>query len=528
MVSVRAVLDMPELRLTVRAGADLLDRTITRIYSTELADPGRFLSGGELVMTGLLWLRDEADVHPFVAALAERDAAVLIACDADTGLIPTALVDECRLRGVPLLEAAVDLSFADITERVGIALATERVGGPGGGHHRRLMSAVARGAGLSEVLGLAAAELGAPCWVLTPLGRVVAGSGPELPAARVAVLVREFLRGQGGLSRVRGGGGPVTLLPVPDPVGAEPTRWFLVLGGDLLAADAARAGSPSGHVGSAHADTVAELVSLVGVARQREQESRRVANQVAGTVLRALLAGSARLSEIASTALAAGLDVHRPLRVLAASAPGAPIGRATSVLAELVATVEAPQRPALLGVVDEQVFALLPTEGESDTDLAARAATALRLLEPGLSSGRVVVGISSVTQAADLRGAVQEARHARELGERRPGRTSVVAGEEVAVHRLLLATVPDELRRALRRRVLGPVFDYDAEHDGCLIQTLTVFLDCSGSWSRASARLHVHVNTLRYRIGRVEELAGVDLADFTQRVDVYLALHAEA
>ena len=39
--------------------------------------------------------------------------------------------------------------------------------------------------------------------------------------------------------------------------------------------------------------------------------------------------------------------------------------------------------------------------------------------------------------------------------------------------------------------------------------------------------LHAHVNPLRYRIGRVEELTGADLSDFAQRVDVYLALHAE-
>jgi DNA-binding PucR family transcriptional regulator len=179
-------------------------------------------------------------------------------------------------------------------------------------------------------------------------------------------------------------------------------------------------------------------------------------------------------------------------------------------------------------VVDEQVFALLPADGESDADLAARAGRALRLLEPGLGAGRVVVGISSVATPAELRGAVQEARHARQVGERRPGRTRVVAGEEVAVHQLLLATVPDDLRRALRRRVLGPVFDYDAEHGGSLIETLTVFLDCSGSWSRAATRLHVHVNTLRYRISRVEELIRADLSDFNQRVDVYLALQAEA
>jgi DNA-binding PucR family transcriptional regulator len=37
-------------------------------------------------------------------------------------------------------------------------------------------------------------------------------------------------------------------------------------------------------------------------------------------------------------------------------------------------------------------------------------------------------------------------------------------------------------------------------------------------------RLHLHVNTLRYRVGRIEELTGRDLARFADRVDLYLAL----
>jgi sugar diacid utilization regulator len=509
MVSVRAVLDMPALRLTVRAGADLLGRRISRIYGTELPDPGRFLAGGELVVTGLLWLRADADVGPFVAALADRGAAVLVACDADTGVIPVSLVDECVRRGVPLLEAAVDLSFADIIDHVGQALADERTAGS---PHRGLLAAVARGAELPELLASASAQLAAPCWVLAPLGRVVAAAGPALTDDRIAALVREFLLADGRPRQVRGRQ-PVTVLPVPDRTGSDVTRWFLVVGGTT---------------GVRRDETMAELAGVVGVHRQRAQESRRVAEEVTGTVLRAVSTGVARPAEIVSTALAAGVDVAAPLRVLAAATPDGPDGRAVAVLAELVATVQVPARPGLVGVVDEQVYALLPADEESDVDLADRAATALGLLAPALAGGRVVVGLSSVTSGpADLRAAVQEARHARELGERQPGATRVVAGRDVAVHQLLLAGVPAELRRALRRRVLGPVFDHDAAHGGNLVETLRVFLDSSGSWSRAAARLHVHVNTLRYRIGRMEELTGVDLGDFTQRVDVYLALHAE-
>lgn len=36
--------------------------------------------------------------------------------------------------------------------------------------------------------------------------------------------------------------------------------------------------------------------------------------------------------------------------------------------------------------------------------------------------------------------------------------------------------------------------------------------------------MHVHVNTLRYRIRRIEELTGRDLSRFDERVDFFLAL----
>lgn len=499
MVSVRTVADMPELRLTARAGVEQLDRVISRIYGTELPDPSRFLSGGELVISGLLWRRGPGDVAVFVAALSDAGVAALVCCDADTGIVPPELVAECRRRGVPLLEVDVELPFSLIIDRVGLALATERVGG--GASRRGLVSAMAGGAGVGELLRLGVAEVGASCWVVSTLGRLVAGDEP-LPDARRARLVSDFLQGN---RRVRSDGVELALFPVDDPSGPELTRWFLVVDGSVPSAD----------------QTVAELASVLGVQRARERESRHVAARAVDTLLELVLAGSA---EIVSTASAAGLDASAQLRVLAASAPGFTVAQARAVLEE-VAALLCPD--GLVGSVGEDAYALLPWPAPGGGELAERIAVALRTVEPGLADRRIVVGISSATALRELPGAIQEAGHARQMAARRGGRTRVVAGEEIAAHQLLLAVLPGELRGALRRRVLGPVLDYDAEHGGSLLTTLAVFLDCAGSWAKAAAKLHVHVNTLRYRIGRIEQLADIDLDDFGQRVDVYLALHAE-
>jgi len=123
MTTVKTLLGLPGLRLRPRAGTDLLDRPVTRIYVTELSDPGRYLSAGELVLSGLLWWREPGDAEPFVAALARSGAAALAASGADSGGIPDDVVDACVRHRIPLLEVPADLSFSVITEQVVLALA---------------------------------------------------------------------------------------------------------------------------------------------------------------------------------------------------------------------------------------------------------------------------------------------------------------------------------------------------------------------------------------------------------------------
>jgi DNA-binding PucR family transcriptional regulator len=93
-----------------------------------------------------------------------------------------------------------------------------------------------------------------------------------------------------------------------------------------------------------------------------------------------------------------------------------------------------------------------------------------------------------------------------------------------SLHEQLLASVPAPVLRAVSQRLLGPLRDYDALHNAELLPTLRAFLACDGSWSACASRMYVHVNTVRYRIGRVEALTGRDLSALADRVDFFLAL----
>jgi DNA-binding PucR family transcriptional regulator len=121
----------------------------------------------------------------------------------------------------------------------------------------------------------------------------------------------------------------------------------------------------------------------------------------------------------------------------------------------------------------------------------------------------------SAVEALDV--AVREQTQARTVG---PGE----GGTAVDSHERLLASVPTPVLRSFTERLLGPLVEYDTRHNAELLPTLRSFLACDGSWSACAARMYVHVNTVRYRIGRIEALTGRDLSALPDRVDFFLAL----
>ncbi len=126
--------------------------------------------------------------------------------------------------------------------------------------------------------------------------------------------------------------------------------------------------------------------------------------------------------------------------------------------------------------------------------------------------------------AAGIGLAVAQARQARRIAALLGGGVHVVDAAGLGSVELLLATAPDEARRAFRTSLLSPLLDYDAGHGTELVRTLRVFLDCSGSWTKAAEAMFVHVNSLRYRMRRVEELTGRDLGSLADQAALLLAL----
>jgi DNA-binding PucR family transcriptional regulator len=94
-------------------------------------------------------------------------------------------------------------------------------------------------------------------------------------------------------------------------------------------------------------------------------------------------------------------------------------------------------------------------------------------------------------------------------------------GEQVLIGEILavLAERPD-----LRDPRLTALVERDRRSGTNYVQSLLTYLDAFGDLATAAAQLHVHRNTLRYRLRRAQELTGLDLSHPQQRLPAMLQL----
>ncbi|MET7711935.1 PucR family transcriptional regulator ligand-binding domain-containing protein [Streptomyces sp. NPDC005407] len=568
----RALLETDALGLRLLGGEDELDRGVRGVMTTDLRDPSRYLSGGELVLTGLAWWRTAADSEPFVRILAGAGVAGLAAGEAELGDIPGDLVEACSRHRLPLFAVNESVAFATITEYVVRQVSGERAGDLAAvvDRHRRLMTSGPAGGGPEVVLDLLGSDLDLRAWVLSPTGRQVAGAGKPLPPAVSAALAGEHLAatrtGRRGPHRATIGGVTYSLFPIRNTGrGAAPASRDVretVLSDWLLAVEADASDWPA-----ARLDLLQGVTQLIAVERDRREAARTVRRRLAQEVLELVQTGAAPAEiaarlRVAAPVLLPGLGTAPHWQVVVArvdwgqnDAAGAGVAGggtgtaieagpvAQSLLEEILVDPSAagPDATDRIAVAHsgEEAIALVPLPavpvdpdapdaGSTEAELHADAllSSVRDPLSAGLADdGRLTLGVSAAVSSAEgLRGALEEARHARRVAAARPGRVCAAGHHELASHVLLLPFVPDDVRRAFTARLLDPLRDYDRRHRAELIPTLEAFLDCDGSWTRCATRLHLHVNTLRYRVGRIEQLTSRDLSRLEDKLDFFLAL----
>ncbi|APB00758.1 uncharacterized protein NS506_06727 [Nocardia seriolae] len=531
---VRDILDAPQLRMRLLHGnAGELDRPVARICATDMPDPRPFVTPGALVCTGLIWRQEPTDSERYVGMLAGAGVAGVVAGQALHGHVPEDVVAACERHGLPLLSAPQSVPFSRIIEYLAEQAAEvrwRRVQSRAD-RQRRLLTAVAAGAGIETLVADFAAEQQVSAWLVTSTGTVIAGTS-DLGEDEINRIVATALTAP-RLPAVTTGAMRVLQVGAGDRI----TAWYLVIrpsapeldpfGTDLAAvAELYRQRRadrqhldweladrfPVPFAERADGGDVAVVCEIhaaegaLGMAMKNDAQQRRsLPGGVAGAIDRA-------------GAPVNGADVTAPQHVSGWTDTAAGLSAVRAALHDAL--------PAIVTSVDREGRVVGVTGGTQD-EIATVIRQRIGRIAPALTEIRLAIGVGARQPEETLAGAIGAAAAAATAARDDTAPVSMrVADIDTAVG--LLTAVPGGLQRRFAERVLGPVLDYDRRHGAGLLETLGVFLGCEGSWRQAADRMHLHLNTVRYRIGRIEELTGRDLGRLDDRLDLYLAVRTLA
>lgn len=116
-----------------------------------------------------------------------------------------------------------------------------------------------------------------------------------------------------------------------------------------------------------------------------------------------------------------------------------------------------------------------------------------------------------------------EALQAMQLGERLQIK-QVVSFSSLGVYQLLVQMEEYPAVRNFTNQVIGPLVEYDEQHNSSLVKTIDAYFEHHGNISQTAESLFIHRNTLLYRLERIQELTGHDLNQANMRLALHLAL----
>jgi len=119
----------------------------------------------------------------------------------------------------------------------------------------------------------------------------------------------------------------------------------------------------------------------------------------------------------------------------------------------------------------------------------------------------------------------REALHVLRVKKLFPKETEGICGyQDLGIYRYLLQLKKWKDEEGCQDERLERLKEYDRNNHTELLETLETFLDAAGKANVAASRLHIHINTLGYRLRRIEEIMQVDLENMNQRTALYLEL----
>lgn len=515
MLTLETLLDDAALQLAllVPGAPEALAREVLWLHNTELPDPSPYLRADELVLTNGLW-RDAVDAATFVSALLRGQACGLVfGLTEQTPAAPEELVDACAAAGLPLAAVSIAVPFTAITEAAARIQGAARHNALAGLVRRgnALATSISRGGGAQGVLDVLRRDHDLPMVVVDRLGRRLAGAEAHADFDHQAA--NALARRPPPLEVELPDGGRAALFLVEGAMGEVDAGLFCLRSlADLTAIEQ---------------DAISQAARFLSLEVTKQQALQAIESRFSSELLEMILSGAARVDDVQDRLRSFGIDPTGQLAVITIVV-GDGLMRPAGSTDEIEGFFSRAGIPAVVVAGSQDTVAVFPWRSAAGA-LVVLADQLVETVTARFPHDRAIVGIGApAPNSAALREPLIGSREVCHVLRRRSGGSRVATIADVGTHRMLLGLHDRTVLRRFADDILGPLRAHDEQHGTELERTLRTFLGNDGHWARTAGAMYVHVNTLRNRIARIGELTGRDVTRLEDRVDLFLALEADA
>lgn len=489
-------------------GENARGRPVIGAHAVEVEHPTRWLSPDWIMLTTGVRLRGHANAQrELVRELEEAGASALgFGVGVVFKRVPAALAEEARAHGFPVFAVPYETAFRDIVRFIDGALlgSDEQAYRRLSALHRFLVDALREAEPERAVVERLARFLDAGVVIFTGAGEpeFVAGDAP------VADLGRAVAALPGGPAELEIAGYQAVATTVASRAG-RPVRW--------LALATRRTGFVTRLIKPA-AETAAPLLSALArvgdVVRGQEDAVR---SALLDEALQPLSAEEA--TSLATRAASLGLDFSERARVAviarpARADPGHPALDVGAVRRTLVDQLDRARAPHLV-----------TRRGESIVALVQQPAAALRaaLGEVAAAHAEIVIGIGRPIDGLDrVHDSVRDAELGVDAAGLEHGRR-LLDFEDFDLGTFIVSEVAPERLRPKLEQTLSVL-----RANPLLHETLLAFFDHDLEIAATASAMHLHPNSLRYRLSRLEKLLGRSLKQPSTIAGLYIAVLADS
>ena len=495
-LTIGEVLSREHLHLDVIVAGDLA-REIRWVHATDMPDPAPYLRGNELVLTAGIWYWQGTAASSFAASLGHVGAAGLgFGINPLVDHVPEDLIHSCRGWDLTLFSVPPDVAFIQIAEEFVEAEHLQR--------ERDLLASVERSGrfvhslqtddGLAGLLRVLWRLLPRPAAIVERRNGVIAAMRAPAGVGEAATALDAMLAAHAPTATL----GELSAFAIPIVSG----EFALVIEG------------PEASLAVPERAIIDQALAFIAIELQRQRAVMEGERRFVGELFDLLGAGEGQVPAVAARLRSLGLDPGSSFCGVACRG-----SEPETIRESLSRHLAASGRKGAVAIKAVDVVAIVQVwPGEPIGTLAEALHQAV--------GDSVAIGVGGVAHDVhSLSRSVIEADQACQFAERRPG-GGLATIDALASHAALVGLQNPRVLAAFHEQLIEPLEIHDRRRGSELIKTLSLFLGSGGRFQQTADELHVHVNTLRLRLERIEQLTGRDLGVMDDRVDLWIALRS--